>query len=157
FRNPFATVVEPEMRRRKSPRLTSFRPLVEQLEDRVTPAITAATGGVGLSADNAVNGFTPLSTLLTGPVDTESVTGDVHNGALTLTAPTGFRFDTNFAVSVNVSRVSGNSALDVVGTITTFNSSTITFTTTQQSNGQNRDALTWVGIHVQATSAFPLA
>ena len=55
--------------------------------------VTAASGGDNISADTAASGGTGAWTTIVGPIYAETVNGDLDNGTVILTAPSGFEFN----------------------------------------------------------------
>src|SRR5258707_157700 len=71
--------------------------------------VAAATGGSAISADSIGGSWT----LLTGPVAAEGTFGDIGTGTIILTAPGGFLFNTNAAVTVKVTAGSSTAANNI--------------------------------------------
>ena len=112
-------------------------------------AVTAATGGTGLSADTAANAATPSYTALGNMVITEGANGDFAspqtNTTLILTAPANWEFQAStcsatFAASKNI-------------TATSCANTTSAITVTLSVSGTNKaDVLTISGVNVRPTS-----
>src|ERR1043166_193799 len=112
--------------------------------------VTAATGGTGLSADNAQNGAAPAFTALGNIVITEpgNGKGDFAAGTgktLILSAPSGWSF------SNGVGAVSFSSGRDISSASIAVPSSNLTVTLTVASGANGVDVLTISGIRAQAT------
>ena len=125
--------------------------------------ITAATGGTTISADTVGGVYTTL----TGPVLSESAAGQIksNNGqaVITLTAPTGFEFDTSNHAIVTLTEGNGtannninNLAINDTIVTTTPDSSHILFTITSQSSS-SKNTLTYSNIRVRPTAGTPLS
>jgi hypothetical protein len=121
-------------------------------------AITAASGGTSISADTYTGAYTPL----TGPVIVETIVGDISVGAIVLTAPAGFQFDTSAPQPIitlngdnNNKNINGLHDGDTIPLTVTTN--TISFTITTKSKGQTRNTLTYSNICVRPTAGTPLA
>src|SRR5439155_883648 len=93
----------------------------------VSPAqFTPATGGSGITADNAATG---TFTSLTGPTYSEDLAGEVGTGTIILNAPAGFMFDTGgTAPTVSSAKISGTGNSPVQGSVTSVTSTQITYT-----------------------------
>lgn len=118
--------------------------------------ITAATGGTGISADNAISG---TFTSLTGPVITETAAGQISTGTIVFNAPSGWEFNTAQVVTGTVTLapgLNGSTKLQLASTTATPTASTITFTVSQSSdNGGNRAGrITFSNIQVRPTSGI---
>src|SRR6266404_3571497 len=107
--------------------------------------ITAATGGTGISADNAQNGATPGFTTLGSISIREFANGEFAVGTgrtLILTAPTGWSFNPGVgSASSNNKDIPANS----VSISVTASNLTVTFDVVSTAN---RDTLTISGIQV---------
>lgn len=121
-------------------------------------AITPASGGEAISADTYGTGYT----VLTGPVITETVNGDINTGTIVLTLPPGFAFDTNAPLPVIT--LAGDAANKNINNLTngsiiplTVTTNKLSFTVTAKSNGQVRNTLTYSNIRVRPVAATPLA
>src|SRR5207249_591649 len=69
--------------------------------------LTPATGGSAISADTTGGAYTSL----TGPIYSETASGDVGTGTIILNVPSGFVFDTGgTAATVLMSRIGGGGA-----------------------------------------------
>ena len=118
--------------------------------------ITAATGGTGISADNAISG---TYSSLTGPVITETAAGQVSTGTIVFNAPSGWEFNTAQVVTGTVTLapgLNGSTKLQLASTTATPTASTITFTISQSSdNGGNRAGrITFSNIQVRPTTGI---
>jgi hypothetical protein len=111
-------------------------------------AVTAATGGTGISADTAANAASPSYTALGNIVITEGANTDMPtqtNTTLILTAPANWEFQAGtcsatFLASKNV-------------TATSCANTTSTITVTLSVSGTNRaDVVTISGVNVRPTS-----
>jgi len=126
-------------------------------------AITAATGGGAISADNTGGTYTSL----TGPLYGEAASGDAGVGTIILNAPAGFQFDTGTPLpTVLITRLSGggSSARNINGAVsgtsvavTSVTSTQVTFTITSASNSGVTNSLTWQNLRVRPTAGTPLA
>jgi len=135
------------------------------IDDAGTATVsTAATGGNAISADTAAiapgNG---AFTTLTGPVIDETNQAGMRVGAYTLTAPSGFEFDTTAnSVSIAIGTVSGAGADIDLGngagvTVTvTPAASVITFNVTGLSGDTRLNNLTFSGIRVRPVNGCPV-
>ena len=119
-------------------------------------SVTQATGASAISADTTGVSYTTL----TGPTITEGTGQDFpSSGTFTLTAPSGFAFNTGNTVTATISRVSGT------GTCFTFQSTsgtpasgTITFTLTGRDSSTNTTCkVVFAGIQVRPSAGTPLA
>ena len=131
--------------------------------------VTAATGGGAISADTAVNGGTGAGTALSGPFYAETMNGDLNNGTVVLTIPSGFEFDTTGAVSVILQTGDTNSVQNMNGTVVgaavattangslTLTASTISFTIVSKSRGNTLNSIAWQGVRVRPINGYPLA
>jgi len=131
---------------------------------------TAATGGTPISADTAATGGTGAWTSISGPTYAETVNGDLASGGyVTLTAPTGFTFntgvlvsvvllagDTNPAANMNGTTVGGNVATTANGSLV-VTATTISFFVNNKSRGNTLNTIQWQGIQVRPTNGSPLA
>ncbi|MFH1800918.1 MAG: filamentous hemagglutinin N-terminal domain-containing protein, partial [Candidatus Omnitrophota bacterium] len=117
-------------------------------------AITAATGGTGISADNAADASSPAWTTLTDIVIAESNKKDFNkettNVTLVLTAPAGWTFNAGIGT---VSHITGK---DISSSSISVTSSTVTVTLTVGSESSSGDAITIHGIQVQALQGAAL-
>ncbi len=126
-------------------------------------SITTATGGSAISADTVGGTYTSL----TGPIVSEGAVGDIGVGAIVLSVPTGFIFDTGgTAPTVKIIRTSGNGAdtrnINSVadGTsvaVTSISTSQITFTVTSAGINGVKNSLTWQDVRVRPSAVSPLA
>ncbi|MBI3630775.1 MAG: Ig-like domain-containing protein, partial [Candidatus Sungbacteria bacterium] len=123
--------------------------------------VTAATGGSAISADTTGGSYTTL----TGPVLAESAKGQIKsNGnpsSITLTAPTGFEFDSSSPATVTLTgnadatkNINHLASGTVVSATTT--ASQITFIVKTQSSS-SANTLTWGNVRVRPTTGTPLA
>ena len=131
--------------------------------------VTAATGGGAISADTAASGGTGAWSALTGPNYSETVNGDLNNGTVVLTIPSGFEFDISGTVSVILKTGDTNSVQNMNGTVvgaavaTTANGSltvtatTITFSIVSKSRGNTLNSIAWQGVRVRPLNGYPLA
>ena len=121
--------------------------------------LTAATGGTAISANNVGGSYTTL----TGPVLTESSTGDISTGTIILNVPIGFVFDTGGVAPTvivsgdgtadkNINSVASGSTISVNVT-----STALTVTISAKSNGSTPNILTFQNIRVRPTAISPLA
>ncbi|MBT4360857.1 MAG: DUF2341 domain-containing protein [Candidatus Marinimicrobia bacterium] len=128
------------------------RSIVEEyLSDKYSLSVgllEPATGGEAISADDANSAWTTL----TGPRLTEDVSGDLAlNGTIILNAPIGFQWDTGGAdpgVTVEPA-LTGPTSLAM--TYTSRNSSTVTFTVTNESSAgvNTQGKVTFSGLRIQ--------
>jgi len=136
-------------------------------------SVTGATGGGAILTSTATNACTPSWTSLSGPIYTETVNGDLNNGTVILTAPTGFEF--NPAATVSVVLTTGNSNVNtntnnvaVGGTVATSTIATgnysltvtatsITFNIFSKSQGNTLNTIQWQGIQVRPTDVSATA
>src|SRR3954468_16743993 len=116
-------------------------------------AVTPASGGTSISADNA--GTTNWTTL-TGPVLSENNPGGIGTGTLILTIPSGFQLNTANAVTVSVV-CSGSGSNMVMSGAATLSGNTITTTVSAISSGGRTCTATFSGIQVRPTAFTPLA
>ena len=121
-------------------------------------SITQATGGVGISADNAVVGGTTF-TPLTGPSITEASAGQLSLGFIDLTVPSGFEWNTAVTPTVTVTLAPGlNGQTKLQATFISITATRIRAQVTQTSdNGGNRAGrITFGNLQVRPTSGvFP--
>jgi hypothetical protein len=126
----------------------------------VPPLYTSATGGNAISADTTGGTYTSL----TGPVYTETVSGNVGTGTIILKAPAGFVFNTATPLptvlitgaggkSGNINGVAGGTAAALTSVTTTQ----LVFTVTKSSSGGFANTLTWQNVKVRPTAGTPLA
>ena len=128
-----------------------------------TGTVTPATGASAVSADNVGGTWTAL----TGPIYTESTSGNAGAGTIILNAPTGFEFDIGgTAPTVLITRVGGTGASSrningvasgtsaAVGSVT---ASQITFSVTSASASGVTCSLTWQNVRIRPTAGTPLA
>ena len=116
-------------------------------------AVTPASGGTSISADNA--GTTNWTTL-TGPVLSENNPGGISTGTLLLTIPSGFQLNTANTVTVSVV-CSGSGADMITSSPAVLSGNTITSTVSQISSGGRTCIATFSGIQVRPTAFTPLA
>jgi hypothetical protein len=122
-------------------------------------AVTPATGGEAISADDVGGAYTEL----TGPVVAEGGNKDIGTGTIVLNVPAGFEFDAGSPVTVAVEDTasSGHSPLILSSNTALVTSTTITITVVTQDAPQGPtkavSRLTWSGIKVRPTAALPLA
>ena len=128
-----------------------------------TGIVTAATGGGAVSADNVGGAYTSL----TGPLYTETSSGNAGTGTIILNAPSGFAFDTTTPLPTvlvtrtggvgadtrNINNVAGGTSV-AVGSVT---STQITFTVTDVSSNGVTNSLTWQNVRIRPTAGSPLA
>lgn len=117
--------------------------------------ITTATGGSAISADNTGSTYTSLS----GPVISESVSGEIGTGTLILNAPSGCIFDVGGTTpTVLMNRVTGNGgnnrninsiADNSTIAITSITTSQISLTISSSSNSGVICKLTFQNIRVR--------
>ena len=133
--------------------LMALKPLVA-----TATVFTAATGGTAISADTNSTTGSGAYTGLSGLEIRETSNGGMLAGNYTLTAPTGFQFDTGTNVTIAVGTVSG-SGTDLVlsSTSVTPTASTITFTVATLSSGTRLNSLTFSNLRVRPTADCPLA
>ena len=113
--------------------------------------VAAATGGTGISADNATNGATPGFTTLGNIVYLEQANGDLPvqtSTTLILTAPAGWRFNPGVG-SASATKSGGGGAEVAINSIS-VTSSNLTLNITVSGTGQI-NTLTISGLQVQAT------
>src|SRR4051812_4145361 len=116
-------------------------------------AVTPASGGTSISADNA--GTTNWTTL-TGPVLSENNPGGIGLGTLVLTIPSGFQLNTANTVTVSVA-CSGSGTDMITSSPAVLSGNTITSTVSQISSGGKTCIVTFSGIQVRPTAFTPLA
>jgi MSHA biogenesis protein MshQ len=117
-----------------------------------------ATGGSAISADTNSTTGSGAYTSLSGLEIRETSNGGMLAGNYTLTAPTGFQFDTGTNVSISVGTVSGTGTDMVLSSSSvTPTSSTITFTVATPSSGTRLNSLTFSNLRVRPTADCPLA
>ncbi len=117
-------------------------------------SLTTFSGGTDIPADTAGVGGSGVYTKLTDFSIAEGGVGNIKSGTVTITAPTGFEFDTTNPATVTVTSSTGNSATninhlnsgDFIPSVTTANS--IYFTITSQSTSA-RNTLTWGSVWVR--------
>ncbi len=111
-----------------------------------------------ISADNTNGSYT----LLTGPIFAEKNAGDIKSGTITITAPSGFIFDTGSPVTILLTSASASSSTNInhvasgTSMATVLSSSTIKFTITSQSTS-TKNTLTWQNIKVRPLNGAPLS
>jgi hypothetical protein len=129
-----------------------FGSLISVASVSAAATVTPATGGTGISADNA---GTAVWTTLTGPVVTESAPGDFGTGTVILTLPTGFVF--NNAVG-SVAASAGPCDITPASPALSYNAqrTTVAFTITGASSAASC-SYTWSGLQVQPASGTPLS
>lgn len=126
--------------------------------------VTPATGGSSISADTTGGTYTAL----TGPVISESVTGDTGNGTIILNAPSGFIFDVGGTEpTVLITWISGGSGAGgnninnkntgTVVAISSITTSQITFSITAPTENSALNSLTWQNVRVRPTAGTPPA
>ncbi|OIR07181.1 hypothetical protein GALL_107700 [mine drainage metagenome] len=120
-------------------------------------SLTAATGGSAISADTNIANGTATWTILTGPVYSESASGNVSTGTIVFNAPAGFSFNTAAIPTATVTRIAGNSGNLLTLSFTSITASAITFTVTQSSSGNRQYRITWANIQVRPNAGTPLA
>jgi hypothetical protein len=125
----------------------SLAPFVAPVQAATT--VTPATGGGAISADTAANAPAPAWTSLTGPSIAVTQAGDIPTGSITLTAPSGFTFNSSSTPTIDA----GTSGL--AGTCAAPASMTVTCTVTTQTTAAGTVAFS--GIAVQPTARTPLA
>ena len=110
--------------------------------------VTEATGGVDVSIDTTSHaGGTGSWTTLTGPVVTETASGQIATGVHTITLPAGWEFNTAHAVTIVVS---GSTLALASGTVTP-GSTSVSFTVTAVSSGGGSGSLTFSGMQIRPT------
>lgn len=119
--------------------------------------VNPATGGSVISADTTGGAWTTL----TGPIATESLSGDIGTGTIILNAPAGFVFNDAAAVSALVSgsatpanNINGVANNGTIRATVAADGSSITLTVTETSTSAN--TLTWQNIQVRPASGAPL-
>jgi MSHA biogenesis protein MshQ len=123
----------------------------------VATVTTATTGGAAISADTAPAG-SGVYTVLTDPIIEETSTGGMAIGSYTLTAPTGFEFDTGTNVTIGIGTASGSGTdLTLTSTSVTPTSGVINFNVTGLSGASKFNSLTFSGIRVRPTVSCALA
>ncbi len=131
--------------------------------------VTPASGATAISADTAATGGTGAWTSLSGPTYGETINGDIGNGTVVLTVPTGFEFNTASPITVilttgatnantNMNNVAlGANVAGVTGANFSQTATTITFTVFSKSQGNVLNTIQWRGIQVRPLNGTPLA
>lgn len=136
--------------------------LIALLQCAQAGTVSAATGGSAISADTAATCGSGSWTSLSGPSYAETVNGDLNNGTVVLTAPTGFQFNTASTVRIrlltgdsNANKNMNNAAVGGVVATATVTASTITFSVFSKSQGNTLNSISWEGIQVRPSNASP--
>jgi len=120
------------------------------------------SGGLDISANTASVGGNGTFTNLSGFYITEGSVGNIKSGTITLTAPTGFEFDTNNPATVTVTSNTSNQNTNInhlpSGTIapTVTTAGAISFTVTSQSTSA-RNTLTWNSVRIRPTAVVSIS
>src|SRR5258705_10300084 len=124
-------------------RLTAAFTLTLGLAFLYTPkalaTLTPATGGTAISGSNVGGAWTTL----TGPVYTESASGEVGTGTIILNVPSGFVFATNCCPvpTIMITGDTSNSGMNINNSVSggvypvTVTSTQVTFTISAKSSG----------------------
>lgn len=118
--------------------------------------LTTLSGGTDILADTARVGGSGTFTDLTGLSITEGAVGNIKSGTITITAPSGFEFDTTNPATVTVTSNTSNQNTNInhlpSGTIATTvtTAGAISFTVTSQSTSA-RNTLTWNSVRIRPT------
>ncbi len=122
--------------------------------------LTTATGGSAIDSSTVGGTWTSLTGPILSGIDDNDMSAS--SGTLSITAPTGFEFDTTGTAprlrvnggtsNNNVNNLANNSTIAT----STWNSTTISFTITDDVDG-GTNTLTWENVRVRPTAAAPLA
>ncbi|MEP0005379.1 MAG: invasin domain 3-containing protein [Balneola sp.] len=129
--------------------------LVFNSNSLLAQSTTAATGGIGIPADNVDGAYTTL----TGPVITEVSAGQISLGFIDFTVPSGFQWNTGATPTVTVTLAPGlNGKTKLEASFVSISTTVVRVQITQTSdNGGNRAGRITIGnLQVRPTSGvFP--